>query len=326
MALLEQYSKEQLGDLYGRMLLIRRFEEAVWSAVKQKKFHGTTHLCIGQEATAVGACALLRQEDKIIGTHRGHGHVLAKGADPCKVMAEIYGKSTGLSKGKGGSMHLADPTLGILGTNAVVGGGIPIAVGSALRSQMLDAGDVTVCFFGDGAVNEGSFHEAVNMAAIWKLPIIFFCENNKYGMSSPAEKMMVERIAKRAGSYGIEAVTIDGNNLEAVLSTMKDALAAARVGDGPFLIEAETYRFYGHSKSDKQLYRSQTEVDAWREKDPIIRLEQCMYEEQVFDESELGRMRAFVMQIVEDAIEYAETSAAPALDELYTNVYAAKEG
>src|SRR5699024_9811487 len=219
----------------------------------------------------------LSPADKITSTHRGHGHSIAKGADLKKMMAEIFGKETGYSKGKGGSLHIADVSSGHLGANGVVAAGIPIAVGSALRSQMTGANDVTLSFFGDGATNEGVFHEALNMAAIWQLPVVFFCENNQYSMSSHIDEMVnIKKLSHRAAAYGFPGVKIDGNNLSEVIQATKEAVHHARIGNGPFFIEAKTYRLNGHSKSDKEKYRTTKEVTFWQEKDPIIHYERFL--------------------------------------------------
>src|SRR5690625_4339374 len=247
----------EVKNLYEKMLLIRYFEKEVEYHMKHRRFHGTTHLCIGQEATAVGVCSTLKKGDKITSTHRGHGHSIAMGADVNKMMAEIFGKVTGYCKGKGGSMHIADVAGGNLGSNGIVGGSIPIAVGSALTAQLKASDHVTVCFFGDGATNEGSFHEALNLAAIWNLPVVFVCENNEYGMSSSIKQMTnIEKLSERAHSYGFPGVTIDGNDVFTVIGEANKAIHRARSGAGPTLIEAKTYRFRGHSRSDKERYRS----------------------------------------------------------------------
>src|SRR5699024_2664127 len=227
-------NKKEFIKLYEQMLLIRYFEEEVQRNMEKGLFHGTTHLCIGQEATAVSDCSVLKQGDKITSNHRGHGHSIAMGADINKMMAELFGKVTGYCKGKGGSMHIADVSSGNLGANGIVGGGIPIAVGAALTAQMTKTDAVTICFFGDGATNEGSFHEALNIAAIWELPVIFICENNEYGMSSPINKMTkINHLATRAHAYGFPGITVDGNDICKMQTTTEKAIERARKGHRP---------------------------------------------------------------------------------------------
>lgn len=314
---------EQLMAWYRQMLLIRIFEEEVDRNMKKGLFHGTTHLCIGQEATAVGVCAALEKGDKITSTHRGHGHSIAMGADIDKMMAELFGKQAGYCKGKGGSMHIADVEAGNLGSNGIVGGGIPIAVGSALTAQLEKSDDVTICFFGDGATNEGSFHESLNLASIWKLPVVFFCENNEYGMSSRiAEMTNIENLSKRADAYGFPGVTVDGNDLLAVMHEAKTAIARARNGKGPTLIEAKTYRFNGHSKSDKEAYRSKEEVERHKKYDPILRFEDLLLKNQIASESDLVQIKEDIISEVAAATMFALDSEEPHIKELFTDVYA----
>lgn len=310
-------------ELYKQMIRIRYFEKEVERNMKKGLFHGTTHLCIGQEATAVGVCAMLQAGDKITSTHRGHGHSIAMGADINKMMAEIFGKETGYCKGKGGSMHISDVEAGNLGSNGIVGGSIPIAVGSALTAQLEGKDEVTVCFFGDGATNEGSFHEALNLASIWKLPVVFVCENNEYGMSSPITKMTnINDLSIRAEAYGFPGVTIDGNNLLDVMKEAEKAIQRARNLEGPTLIEAKTYRFSGHSKSDKQLYRSAEEVEERRKKDPIMRLEQILIQTGELIEKDMLKIKQEIQKEVEDATIFALESKEPSMEELFTDVYA----
>lgn len=319
----KQFTVDELVFFYKQMLRVRYFEATVLDAVKRNLFHGTTHLCIGQEATAVGACTALRSTDKITSTHRAHGHSIAKGADLSKMMAEIFGKISGYSKGKGGSLHIADIQSGHLGSNGVVAAGIPIAVGSALRSRMMGEDDVTLCFFGDGATNEGAFHEALNIAAIWQLPVVFFCENNQYGMSSPIDEMVsIDHLSGRAEVYGFPGITIDGNDLDAVLQTTKKAAEHARSGKGPYFIEAETYRFNGHSKSDKEKYRTPQEVADWRKKDPIQRFERFLLQKHILDNKQAVNIQDLISQEAKEALRYAEKSSEPSAEELKTDVYA----
>ncbi|MEY3649937.1 MAG: hypothetical protein RL370_640 [Actinomycetota bacterium] len=252
------------------MWRIRKFEEAVEDLFGRGMMHGTMHLSIGQEASPTGMCMALTLQDQITSTHRGHGHCIAKGADLTRMIAELLGKEIGYCGGRGGSMHIADVETGNLGANGVVGGGIPIAAGAALASKMTKKGTVVVSFFGDGAMNEGAFHEAANLAAIWKLPLILFCENNKYGMSSSTEKAFaIDNLAERGKGYGIPAVNVDGNDVIDVYEQAEIAVKRAQAGEGPTLIIAETYRWKGHSRSDKNLYRTKEEIEEWRELDPI---------------------------------------------------------
>jgi pyruvate dehydrogenase E1 component alpha subunit len=252
------------------MVRIRKFEEAVEDLFGRGMMHGTMHLSIGQEASPTGMCMALTKADQITSTHRGHGHCIAKGADLIRMIAELLGKEIGYCGGRGGSMHIADVETGNLGANGVVGGGIPIAAGAALASVMMKRGNVVVSFFGDGALNEGAFHEAANLSAIWKLPLILFCENNKYGMSSSTEKAFaIEKLTERGVGYGIPALGVDGNDVVAVYEAAQIAVDRALSAGGPTLIVAETYRWKGHSRSDKNLYRTKEEIEQWRKLDPI---------------------------------------------------------
>ena len=321
--LIPTFTREQLIHLYKQMWDIRLFEQKVDELMKQGKIHGTTHLCIGQEACAVGACAVLRRDDKMTSTHRGHGHSIAKGADMKRMMAELFGKSTGYCKGKGGSMHIADVERGNLGSNGVVAGGIPIAVGSALTAKMKKLDYVTLSFFGDGATNEGSFHEALNLAAIWDLPVVFICENNQYGMSSSVKEMVkIEALSERAKAYGFPGVTIDGNDMIEVINTTYEAVERARNGGGPTLIEMITYRFNGHSKSDKLVYRTREEEKAWLKKEPIQRFKNVLIDANVLTEEEAEEIRKQSQRLVEEAVIFAENSPSPTKEELLTDVYA----
>lgn len=320
----EYLTKENLLDLYHQMWLIRYFDEKVDEFFARGMIHGTTHLAVGQEASAAGACFVLEQRDKITSTHRGHGHCIAKGADVNRMMAELFAKETGYCKGKGGSMHIADVDQGNLGANGIVGGGIPIAVGAALTSKMKDLGFVVLCFFGDGASNEGSFHEAINLASIWQLPVIFFCENNQYGMSGPVKEMVnIEHIAERAAAYGIPGKVIDGNNLFEVIEVTKEAVERARNGEGPTLIEAKTYRWKGHSKSDAKKYRTKEEEMDWRlNRDPIKRCAEVLIGQGIATEEELNQLQAKAKQEIEDSVVFAEESPEPSIETLEEDVYA----
>lgn len=309
------------------MVMIRTFEEEVERHSEQKNFHGTTHLCIGQEAVATGVCSVLEKEDYITSTHRGHGHAIAKGASVDKMMAEMFGKETGYCHGLGGSMHIADVTIGHLGSNGVVGANIPLAVGAALTIQMKKQANVAVCFFGDGATNEGVFHEAMNMAAIWRLPVIFVCENNEYGMSSPIQKMSAANpLTKLGEKWDIPSISVDGNDVEAVRHVSEEAVKRARAGDGPTFIEAKTYRYRGHSRSDKQLYRTTEEVEKWQTNDPIERMKELLLTEENICESFLEKIHLDALQIVKRATEFALSSEALPLKKLKAYVFAQEAG
>ncbi len=267
---MQQFTPEQLKEALRRMCLIRRFEEGAEEAYMRGLIHGTMHLSIGQEASAVGSTMALRKTDYITSTHRGHGHCIGKGADPKLMFAEFFGKEEGYCRGRGGSMHIADVESGNLGANGIVAGGIPIAVGAALAIKKQKRDDVALCFFGDGATNEGAFHEALNMASIWKLPVIFVCENNKYGMSVSTERSMaVANVADRASAYNMPGVIVDGNRIEDVAEAVMTAIARAREGQGPTLVECKTYRIRGHSRSDRNRYRTKEEIEEWKLRDPI---------------------------------------------------------
>lgn len=318
-----EVEKTDLAGLYKQMWLIRFFEEKVDEFFAKGMIHGTTHLSVGQEASAVGAIAVLKEEDKITSTHRGHGHCIAKGSEVNPMMAELFGRTTGYCKGKGGSMHIADLDRGNLGANGIVGGGFAIAAGAALTSQMKNKGYVVLCFFGDGASNEGSFHEAVNLASIWKLPVVFVCENNQYGMSGPVKDMTnIENIAQRAESYGIPGNVVDGNDIFDVMNGVGEAVERARNGEGPSIIEAKTYRWKGHSKSDAKKYRTREEETEWRQKDPIERLRLVLVNEELLTEEEAETIRLDAKKEVEESVEFALNSPEPDLDSLMEDVYA----
>ncbi|KYD21918.1 pyruvate dehydrogenase E1 component, alpha subunit [Caldibacillus debilis GB1] len=319
----DSITNDKLVELYKQMWVIRYFDEKVDQFFAKGMIHGTTHLCVGQEATAAGAIAVLREEDKITSTHRGHGHCIAKGATPDRMMAELFGKATGYCKGKGGSMHIADLDKGNLGANGIVGGGIPLAVGAALTSKMKQKGYVVLCFFGDGATNEGSFHESLNLASIWKLPVVFFCENNQYGMSGSVKEMVnIENLADRAVAYGIPGKVVDGNNILEVMEVTHEAVEHARSGKGPVLIEAKTYRWKGHSKSDARKYRTREEEQEWRKKDPIKRFKEYLIDKGLLTEEKAEQLREEAFQEIEDAVKYAESSPEPAIESLLEDVYA----
>jgi len=314
---------ERLTDMLYKMLLTRCFEETAFQQYSLGKVHGTMHLCAGQEAVAIGAIAALRPDDLITSTHRGHGHAIAKGQDINTMMAELLAKETGVCRGRGGSMHMADVTLGSLGANGVVSGGIPLSVGAGLTLKLRGGDQVCICFFGDGASNEGAFHESINMAAIWKLPVIYLCENNQYGMSMSVKRAMsAADIADRAVAYGIPGETVDGMDALAVYQAVMQAVAYARSGKGPVLINAVTYRYYGHSKSDKQRYRTKDEVATWRAKDPTVTFSERLVAAGVLTEVDVAALVAKAQQTIDDAIAWADTGPEPDVAHLTDDVYA----
>jgi acetoin:2,6-dichlorophenolindophenol oxidoreductase subunit alpha len=308
-----EYDAGRLKEALHKMYLIRRFEEGAEESYMRGLIHGTMHLSIGQEASAMGICMALSADDQITSTHRGHGHCIAKGAQVKRMFAEFFGKTTGYCKGRGGSMHIADVAQGNLGANGIVAGGIPIAVGAALTSKMMKTGKVVVSFFGDGANNEGAFHEALNMASIWKLPVIFVCENNGYGMStSTARSTAVKAIADRAAAYSMPGVTVDGNIFSQVAAASHAAVARARAGEGPTLIESVTYRHRGHSKSDRNRYRTKEEIEDWMSnRDPITLFETELQEFGIVDAAGIEAIRAAVAAEIAEGIEYAKASPMP---------------
>ena len=314
---------ETLRAALGRMHLIRKFEEAAEASYMRGLVHGTMHLSIGQEASAVGATLPLEADDYILSTHRGHGHCIAKGADPSLMLAEFFGKETGYCRGRGGSMHIADLEGGNLGANGIVGGGLPIAVGVGMSIKAQKQARVCVVFFGDGATNEGAFHEALNMASIWKLPIVFVCENNKYAMSMDiALSMAVSDVAQRAGAYAMPGITVDGNDLAAVAAAARTAVDRARSGAGPSLVECKTYRIRGHSKSDRNLYRTKEEIEAWRAADPISRLQHELVSSGRLCSAEVAAIERSAHARIEEALEFAKSSPDPDPALLTRDVYA----
>ena len=316
------FATPALAEALRRMYLIRRFEEGAEDAYMRGLIHGTMHLSIGQEASAVGACMDLRKSDYITSTHRGHGHCIAKGADPKLMFAEFFGKEEGYCRGRGGSMHIADVASGNLGANGIVGGGIPIAVGAALAIRKQKRDDVAICFFGDGASNEGAFHEALNMAAIWKLPVIFVCENNKYGMSVSTERSMaVADVAERAASYCMPGLVVDGNRIEDVSEAVMNATTRARAGEGPSLVECKTYRIRGHSKSDRNRYRTKEEIEEWKLKDPIGHFEMELAALGLVSREESDAIRIAAEKEIADAIEFARNGTDPSPDDVTRDVY-----
>lgn len=315
--------RELCVDMLRKMYTIRFFEETVDDLFARGLVHGTMHLSIGQEASAVGSVLALEDDDYILSNHRGHGHCIAKGADLNQMMAEFLGKDTGYCRGRGGSMHIADVEARNLGANGVVGGGIPLTVGVGLTLQMRGTDEIVMGFFGDGAANQGSFHEALNMAAIWSLPLVYVCENNQYGMSmSTTRAFKIEHIAQRAASYGMPGVTVDGNDVLAVYDAASEAASRARAGHGPTLLECVTYRWKGHSKSDQELYRSKEEVEAWKKKDPIPRFRGRLVDEGVISDEEDKEIEEAARRAIAEAVEFARASPEPAVDTILEGVYA----
>ena len=316
------YEKDFLLQLYGGMVRVRRFEEKAADCFTKGMLAGNIHLCIGQEASVVGSNAALRPTDFITSTHRGHGHLLGKGADSKKMMAELFGKATGYCGGKGGSMHAADVSLGILGANGIVGAGIPIAAGSAMASKIQGTDEVTLCFFGDGASNQGTFHESINMAAAWKLPVVFLCENNHYGVSTEIHRVTnTDSIAVRAKAYDIPGVTVDGSDVLAVYEAVKKAVEHARSGKGPYLVENVVYRWQGHYCGDPAAYRPKEYLEEAHEHDPIANFRKKLLADGTATEAELDAVEQAMADEIEAAYEFADSSPYPDVSEAFTDVY-----
>ena len=315
---------EDLKAMFRTMLTIRRFEERAIQEYQKGNLYGFIHSYIGQEAIAAGVCAHLRIDDRIVSNHRGHGHCIAKGADMKRMMAEIFGKKTGYCKGKGGSMHIADFKIGMLGANGIVGAGLPIATGSAMAAQLEGGDRISVVFFGDGAVGEGTFHESLNIASIWKLPIVFVCENNMYGVNTPTSySMAAENVADRADAYSIPGAVADGNNLFAVYETAEKAVNRARKGEGPSLIEFKTYRWRAHFEGGGiPDLRPGDELEDWKKKCPVAFMEQQLLQMGIMDSEQLKALDAEIMAKVQDAVEFAMQSPDPdpedALEDIFT--------
>jgi len=321
--LITNLAKEKFVGMYRRMLEVRFFEEKVFELYAQNLVPGTIHLYLGEEAVAVGVCSTLRKDDYITSTHRGHGHCIAKGADLNRTMAEILGKKTGYCKGKGGSMHIADFSINMLGATAVVGAGLPIAVGAGLSVKLSKTDQVVACFFGEGASNQGTFHESINLASLWKLPVIFVCENNLYAMGTRQSRAMaIENIADRAIAYGIPSEVVDGNDVLAVYEATQEAVERARKGNGPTLIECKTYRHKGHSRVDPAKYRPREEVEGWLAKDPIKRLKEKLLQANTLTEAEIQRIEKEVSAEIEEAVKFATESPYPTPEEALEDVYA----
>ena len=315
-------SNEELIEMYTTMKRIRLFEEMVIEQLSAGKTHGFVHTYIGEEAIAAGVCAILRETDYIISTHRGHGHLIAKGGEAKYMMAELFGRKTGYCKGKGGSMHIADIDLGMLGANGIVGGGPPIAVGAALAAQYNETDNVSICFLGDGASNQGTTHEAMNMAAVWKLPVVFVVENNGYGEFTPqSEHQTLVDIADRAAAYDIPGGVVNGNDVMAVYEGVSKAIERARKGEGPSVVECKTFRIRGHYEGDPQAYRPKGEVEEWKKKCPIENFAAKLLEREVLTGEKINEIEAIAKKEMEDAVLFAEESPYPDVSELMTDVY-----
>ena len=314
---------DDLLQMYRTMLLIRRFEEQASEFFMAGQIRGSFHPCIGQEGTAVGAVYALRPDDYILATYRGHGHAIAKGLDPREAMAELLGRRTGCSRGRGGSMHFTDLRVGLLGENAIVAAGVPIAVGAALTAQLDRSGRVAVTFFGDGAINQGVFSEALNLAAIWKLPVIFFCENNLYSEMTPISAMIgTERLTDRAAGFGIRALTVDGYDPVAVYQATSEAAERARAGEGPVFVEAMTYRLVGHMIGDSEPYRTKAEVAEWRARDPLVTFPRRLVAEFGVAPERIASAEAEVAAQMAEIVRFAQESPWPDPSEVAEDVFA----
>jgi pyruvate dehydrogenase E1 component alpha subunit len=314
--------QEKLLWIYEKMRLIREFEERLHTDFAAGKIPGFVHLYAGEEAVAVGVCAHLTDADFITSTHRGHGHCIAKGVDLNEMMAEIYGKATGSCKGKGGSMHIADVDKGMLGANGIVGGGPPLACGAGLTAKVKGSGQVTVCFFGDGASNQGTTLEGMNLAGVWKLPVIFVCENNRYAeTTSPRYSVSGQDIAARARGFGMPSVAVDGQDVFAIYEAVQEAVDRGRRGEGPTFIEAQTYRYYGHFEGDTIRYRDKEEEAHYRSQDCIERFRQTVLKQGVLSEAELAAVDQKAKHAIAEAVAFAERSPLPERAEMLTDVY-----
>ncbi len=318
-------SSSEMIQLYRKMVTIRLFEEKIVDLYARGLVPGLAHLYVGEEAVAAGVCANLREEDYITSTHRGHGHVIAKGAELKYMMAELFGKKTGYCKGKGGSMHIADVTIGILGANGIAGGGIPIAVGAALSSKMRKTDQVTVCFFGDGSSNNGTFHEGLNFASVHQLPVVFVCENNLYGISvSQKQHQVIRDISIRAAAYDMPGTTVDGNDVMAVYEASGEAIRRARAGKGPALLECKTYRWRGHHEGDPnqgKRYRRMEEIEEWTKKCPIRRFQEKLIAKKVLTGAKSKKIWEDVQKEIDGAVEFAKDSPFPEPQDIYEDVY-----
>ncbi len=320
---INEYSKDQLARFFRQMTLVREFELRAIEERRGGLIPGFIHSCVGQEATAVGAGEALSKDDVITSTHRGHGHLLGKGGDPKFMMAELAARSPGYCLGRGGSLHISDFDIGILGANGIVGGGFPAAVGAALAFQMRKEERVSLTFFGDGAINQGTFHESANLAGLWKLPVIFFCENNLYGEGTPQHKQApIRDLAHRAEGYGFPGVIVDGNDVIAVYDATVVARERALSGEGPTLIEAKTYRHRGHYEGDPMIYRPDGELEEWQKRDPIPAFRKRLIESEIISEGELEELMGSVQEQLDEAVEFAASAPIPVAEEALQGVYA----
>lgn len=321
--LVKQLPIEKLAWMLEKMCQTRHFEEKAEELYTRGLVHGTMHLSIGMEASPIGSIAALEPDDIIIHHHRGHGHTIAKGADIVVMMGEFLGKEPGYCRGRGGSMHIANVPDGNMGATGIVGGGIPIAVGIGLALQMRKSPQILLSYFGDGSTNEGAFHEAMNLASVWNLPIVFICDNNKYGMSMDFRRSMnIEYISTRAASYGLPGISIDGNDVLAIYQVVSQAIERARSGKGPSLVENVTYRWRGHSKSDRNLYRTQDEIEDWMKRCPIKRFKQLLLTGQVMNENEIEAIDRGAKQTIDNAAEAAILMPEPSPENMEDEVYA----
>ncbi len=305
-------TNQELIDMLLRMHKIRFFEQTIKKLYTEGFIKGPLHLYIGEEAVATGACSALKKEDYVVSTHRGHGHYIAKKGDLKKMMAELLGRETGCCKGRGGSMHLVDQKVNLLASSGIVGGGIPIAIGAGFSSYYRDTGQVTLSFFGDGASNQGSFHESLNLAALWKLPVVFVCENNLYAITvSASRSLSIKNVADRAVSYGIPGEIVDGMNVLSVFEVIGEAVRRAREGKGPSLVECKTYRFEGHWVGDPIVYRGKEEVDEWKKKDPILNFRKYLLEQHITNREELDDIASQAQKEIKEAVAFAKESPFP---------------
>jgi pyruvate dehydrogenase E1 component alpha subunit len=319
-------TREHLLGLLRQMVLIRRFEEKCAELYGAQKISGFLHLYIGEEAVAVGCMQALGPEDAVVATYREHGQALARGIDPRRVMAEMYGKQEGSSRGRGGSMHIFDAAARFYGGNAIVGGGLPLAAGLALADRMQGRNRITACFFGEGAVAEGEFHETMNLAALWQLPVLFVCENNRYAMGTALDISESETdISRKAAAYRIESRAVDGMDVVAVEAVARDAAAAIRAGAGPQFLECRTYRFRAHSMFDAQLYRDKAEVELWKKRGPLVRFAGWLKESGLVHEDEIAAVEADIDRVVAEAVAFAEAGTWEPVEELMRDVYTARD-
>jgi TPP-dependent pyruvate/acetoin dehydrogenase alpha subunit len=317
-----ELTKDKLLWIYERMRLIREFENRAADLFAQGKVPGFVHLYAGEEAIAVGVCALLTDRDYITSTHRGHGHCIAKGVDIKAMMAELYGKAAGACNGKGGSMHIADVTKGMLGANGIVGAGGPLACGAGLTAKVKGTDQVTICFFGDGAAEQGTMHESMNLASIWKLPVIFVCENNGFAQTTPSHyHCAAEDVADRATGYNMPGFSVDGTDLFAVYEAAGEAIARARRGEGPTLIECKAFRYYGHFQGDNLSYYTEEDKAQQKARDPIDKFAKRVLDRKLLSEAELAEIDARAKKVLDEAVQFAEQSPYPALDAILTDVY-----